>query len=82
MQPYPLLLALIFPFLVQLVTVQIHPETLSKPHQGLGQRRRSTILLTLRLGVPIPFLEKCYQGLGLLVTYPLAGFSFVQQRQF
>ena len=82
MQPYLLLLALIFPFPVQLAIFQTLLETLSKPHPKLDQRRKSTILLTLWLGVPIPFLERCCQGLGLLVTYPLAGFSFVQQRRF
>ena len=29
-----------------------------------------------------PSLERCCQELGLLVTYPLTGFSFVRQQRF
>lgn len=82
MQPYPLLPALIVPFPVQLAIFQTHPETETKPHPKLGQRHKLTIPLTLQLGALAPSLEKCYQALEILVTYPLAGFSFVQQRRF
>ena len=82
MRSYPLLLALIFPFLALLAAFQTHPETLTTPHPTLDQRRKSTIPLTLPLGAPAPSLERCCQGLGLLVTYPLAGFSFARRLRF
>ena len=82
MRPYLLLPALAFPFLAPLAVFQTLPETLTIPHLALDQRRRLTIPSVQQLGAPAPSLEKCYQALGLLVTYPLAGFSFALLRRF
>ena len=82
MRPYPLLPAPIFPFLAPLAAFQTLLETLTTPHPKQGQRRRSTIPLVQQLGAPAPSLERCCQEPVLLVTYPLAGFSFVLRLRF
>ena len=82
MRPYPLLLVLIFPFLAPLAAFQTLLETLTTPHLAPDQRRKLTIPSVQQLGAPAPSLEKCCLELGILVTYPLAGFSFVRRLRF
>ena len=82
MRPYPLLLAPIVLFLAPLAAFQTLLETLTTPHPKQGQRRKSTIPSVQPLGALAPSLERCCQELGLLVTYPLAGFSFALRLRF